>query len=356
MKSSDRTPPWRPDQFARRAPYLRARTAILVALRSWFARHDFVEVDTPALQVSPGLEPHLRAFATTLEEPFDQGVRPMFLHTSPEYAMKKLLVAGVPRLFQIAHVWRNEARSSIHHPEFTMIEWYAAGQGQEALAAQCEALVRAALAAVPSRLSTGRFRFGGKVADPAGAFEQLTVAQAFERYADVDILGTLDARGEPDAAALRAQCVATGIAVEETDTWEDMFFRVFVNRVEENLGVGRPTLLIEWPAPLAALARIDPTEPRIAQRVELYVAGLELGNGFVELTDAVEQRRRFEADLAIKRSTGAPTYPVDEDFLAALAHGLPPSAGMAMGFDRLVMAATGAAAIEDVLWLPVAQP
>lgn len=279
----------------------------------------------------------------------------MFLHTSPEYAMKKLLAAGVPRLFQVAHVWRNEARSSIHHPEFTMIEWYATDQGQDALTAQCEALVRAALAVVPPTLSLERLRFAGKSADPAGAFERLTVAQAFERDAGIDILATLEAGGAADRDALRTQCLATGIAVEEADTWEDMFFRVFVNRVEENLGVGRPTLLVEWPAPLAALARIDPIDPRIAQRIELYVAGLELGNGFVELTDPVEQRRRFDADLATKRRAGAPVYPIDEDFLAALDHGLPASAGMAMGFDRLVMAATGAATIEDVLWLPVTE-
>jgi len=355
VKSNGIAPPWRPDQFARRAPFLQARVAILGALRAWFGRNDFVEVDTPGLQVSPGLEPHLRAFATTLVEPFDLGARKMFLHTSPEYAMKKLLVAGVPRLFQIAHAWRNEARSPIHHPEFTMIEWYAADQDQDALAEQCMALVREALGAVSPALSDGRLRFEGQSADPISAFEKLTVAQAFDRFAGIDVLATLDANGASDRDALHAMCTAAGVTVAETDTWEDMFFRVFVDRIEANLGVGRPTLLLDWPAPLAALAQIAPDDLRIAQRLELYVAGLELGNGFVELTDPAEQRRRFETDLATKEQTGAPAYPVDEDLLEALAHGLPQSVGMAIGFDRLVMVATGAPTIEDVLWLPVAR-
>ena len=332
-----------------------ARSAILTALRTWFGQNGFVEVDTPALQVSPGVEAHLRAFSTTLEEPFGLGARPMFLHTSPEYAMKKLLAAGVPRLFQIGHVWRNEARSPIHHPEFTMIEWYAANEDQDALMAQCADLVRTALAAVPNDLSRGCLTFGAQSADPAGPFERVTMAEAYLRYTGIDLLATLRADGSPDHGALRAACRANGIAAADGDTWEDMFFRIFVDRIEMNLGIGRPTLLIDWPAPLAALARIDPEDQRIAQRCELYVAGLELGNGFVELTDAAEQRHRFETELVTKEALGAPGYPMDDDLLAAMAHGLPASVGMAVGFDRLVMLATGAETIEDVLWLPVAE-
>lgn len=332
-----------------------ARSAILTALRTWFGQNGFVEVDTPALQVSPGVEAHLRAFATTLEEPFGLGARPMFLHTSPEYAMKKLLAAGVPRLFQIGHVWRNEARSPIHHPEFTMIEWYAADEDQDALLAQCADLVRAALAAVPNDLSRGCLTFGAQSADPAGPFERVTMAEAYLRYAGIDLLATLRVDGSPDHGALRAACRTKGITAADGDTWEDMFFRIFVDRIEMHLGIGRPTLLVDWPAPLAALARLDPEDPRIAQRCELYVAGLELGNGFVELTDAAEQRRRFETDLATKEALGVPGYPIDDDLLAAMEHGLPASVGMAVGFDRLVMLATGAETIEDVLWLPVAE-
>lgn len=327
---------------------------MLGALRAWFGRHGFVEVDTPALQVSPGLEPHLRAFETDLDEPFGMGRRRLYLHTSPEFAMKKLLAAGVPRLFQIGHVWRNEARSAIHHPEFTMIEWYAADADWNDLAAQCEGLVRSGFDAVAPALSRGQLRWDGKTADPTPPFERLPVAEAFDRYAGIDLMATLDDKGAPNVGALAAACRGASIRCEENDTWEDMFFRVFVDRVEPNLGIGRPTLLEAWPAPLAALAQLDPRDARIAQRVELYVAGLELGNGFGELTDPVEQRQRFDAERETKAVLGAPTYPIDEDFLAALDHGLPSSAGMAIGFDRLVMVATGAEKIDDVLWLPVA--
>lgn len=354
VESNSTAPPWRPDRFARRRPHLEARAAILSAVRGWFADQGFIEVDTPALQVSPGLEPHLRAFATELAEPFDEATRRLFLHTSPEYAMKKLLAAGVPRLFQIAHVWRNEARSPIHHPEFTMLEWYAADALWTDLIDRTEALVRVALDAVPSDLSHGLMRWGDGRADVAGSFERLTVAEAFTRYAGVDVLATIADDGTVDDLALAAAARAAGIPGRDDDTWEDTFFRIFVDRVEPQLGFGRPTFLEAWPAPLAALAQLDPASPRIAQRVELYVAGLELANGFGELTDAAIQRRRFEADVAAKARLGAPAYPIDEDLLAALDHGIPPTAGMALGFDRLVMLATGASAIDDVLWLPVA--
>ena len=354
VESNSTAPPWRPDRFARRRPYLEARAAILTAVRGWFADQGFIEVDTPALQVSPGLEPHLRAFATELAEPFDEATRRLFLHTSPEYAMKKLLAAGVPRLFQIAHVWRNEARSPIHHPEFTMLEWYAADAPWTDLIDRTEALVRVALDAVPSDLSHGLMRWGDGRADVAGSFERLTVAEAFTRYAGVDVLATIADDGAVDDLALAAAARAASIPGHGDDTWEDTFFRIFVDRVEPRLGFGRPTFLEAWPAPLAALAQLDPSSPRIAQRVELYVAGLELANGFGELTDAAIQRRRFEADVAAKARLGAPAYPIDEDLLAALDHGIPPTAGMALGFDRLVMLATGASAIDDVLWLPVA--
>ncbi len=353
MTQKTTVPSWRPDVFARRRAFLDARAAILKAVRGWFDANGFVEVDTPALQLSPGLEPHLRAFATELVEPFEGKARRLYLHTSPEYAMKKLLAAGVPRLFQIAHAWRNEARSRVHHPEFTMIEWYAVDSHLDDLVAQCAHVVRAALAAVPLSLSDGALRWDGRRAKPADGFERLSVADAFMRYAQVDVMATLNDDGTGNAGKLAAVARAAGIPADDADPWDDSFFRIFVDRVESNLGMERPTFLERWPAPLAALARLDPADPHIAERVELYATGLELANGFVELTDAAEQRRRFADDVAAKARLGAPAYPVDEDFLAALEHGLPPAAGMAMGFDRLVMAATGATTIDDVLWLPV---
>ena len=325
---SDPRPFWHPERFAARRGFLEARARIATALRAHFAREGFVEVETPALQVSPGLEPHLFAFETRLRAPDQAGERLRYLHTSPEFAMKKLLVAGLPRIFQLSHAFRNAERSSTHHPEFTMLEWYRAGCDYEALMDDCEALLRAALdAAGGARLS-----FRGLDCDPRLPAERLSVAEAFSRSAGLDVFALAPGPG---------------------DTYEDQFFRVLLNQIEPKLGVGRPTLLYDWPIALGALARAKPGDARVAERVELYVAGLELANGFSELTDAAEQRLRFERDLAEKARLYGARYPIDDDFLAALEHGLPASAGMALGFDRLVMCATGAERIEDVLWAPV---
>lgn len=350
MTEPSTVPWWRPDRYARRRPYLEARQAIAKAVRAYFAAEGFAEVETPALQVSPGLEVHLRAFATTIEDPAD-GARPLFLHTSPEFAMKKLLAAGEPRLFQLARVFRNGERSATHHPEFTMLEWYRAGEGIEALWRDCEALLRAALRAVAARPA---LIFEGREADPARPFERLSVAEAFERYAGIDLLASAPDPLAPDAAQLAREAMRLGIACQPNDSWEDVFFRIFLSRVEPKLGQGVPTILYDYPANMAALARLKPGEPRLAERFELYVAGLELANGFAELTDAAEQRRRFERDMARKEALYGVRYPIDEDFLAALAHGMPEASGIALGFDRLVMLATGAPTIDDVLWAPVA--
>jgi lysyl-tRNA synthetase class 2 len=343
-------PWWRPDRFARRRPNLALRQAVTRAVRAWFEAAGFAEVETPALQVSPGLEVHLKAFETTLEAP-DGRARRLFLHTSPEFAMKKLLAAGEPRLFQLARVYRNGERSATHHPEFTMLEWYRAGAGVEALWLDCGGLLAAACAA-----SGGApLRFGGHEAAAAAPFERLTVAEAFARHAGIDLLATMPDPARPDAAALAAAARAAGITARPADGWEDVFFRIFLARIEPRLGLGAPTILYDYPASMAALARLKPGDPRFAERFELYVCGLELANGFGELTDAAEQRRRFEADLARKEALYGIRYPIDEDFLAALAHGLPQSSGIALGFDRLVMLCCGAERIEEVLWAPVAE-
>jgi lysyl-tRNA synthetase class 2 len=330
---------WAPDSFNRRRSYLEARSQVRHAVRSVFAARGFVEVETPALQKSPGLEPHLKAFATALETPGDAPA-PMFLHTSPEYAMKKLLVAGMPKIFQLAHCFRNGERGATHHPEFTMLEWYRAGASYLDLIDDCEALLRAAGAAL--------FSWQGRVCDPHAAWERLTVAEAFARHCGIDILATVENR---DALAAAAQPL--GIAPHDGDSWEDLFFRIFLAAIEPKLGIGAPTVLYEYPLSMAALARAKPGDPRLCERFELYACGLELANAFGELTDAAEQRRRFTADQAKKRALYGAAYPVDEDFLAALEFGLPESAGIALGFDRLVMLAAGAPHIEDVLWAPV---
>jgi lysyl-tRNA synthetase class 2 len=317
-------------------------------IRGFFGTRDFVEVDTPALQVSPGLEPHLMAFTTELDEP-GSGSRPRYLHTSPEFAMKKLLVAGVPRLFQLTHCFRNGERSATHHPEFTMLEWYRAGAGYRDLMADCEALLRTCLDAA----GAPHFTWQGKTAIPAAPWEYLSVADAFARHAHIDLLATAPDPAQPSLDLLAAAARPLGIAPHAGDSWEDLFFRVFLDRIEPKLGVGAPSILYDYPISMAALARPKPEDPRLAERFELYVASLELANAFGELTDAATQRARFLADLQKKRARYGITYPIDEDFLAALAHGMPQSAGIALGVDRLVMLATGATHIEDVLWAPV---
>jgi elongation factor P--(R)-beta-lysine ligase len=325
---------WRPDRFAARAPNLAARARILAAIRAFFAARDFVEVDTPSLQASPGIEPHLRAFATRLDPPEP---RTLYLHTSPEFAMKKLLAAGMERIFQLAHVFRTGDRGSLHHPEFTMLEWYRAHATYREPMADCEALLRA----VAGRAA---LRWRGIECDPASPWQYLSVAEAFARHTGIDLMVTCP----ENLAALADAARRIGVAPHDGDTWEDLFFRIFLDRIEPKLGIGAPTILYDYPLSMAALARQKPEDPRVAERFELYVCGLELANAFGELTDAAEQRRRFEAAQARQSEP----YPIDEDFLAAVAQ-MPPAAGIALGVDRLVMLVTGAERIEDVLWLPV---
>ncbi len=327
---------WRPDRLSRRLPHLQARARLQAALRLWFAREGFVEVETPILQAAPGAEVHLTGFATDWELP-DGEERERWLHSSPEFAMKKLLAGGISRLFQFARVFRNAEGSALHHPEFTMLEWYRAGAGYETIMEDCAALL--ALTGVEE------LRWEDRVCDPRAAPERLTVAEAFERHAGVDLFAT-----SGNAEQLSR---ASGVALHAGDSWDDMFFRIMFDRIEHRLGIGRPTILCEYPIGMAALARAKPGDPRVAERFELYVCGVELANAFGELTDPAIQRARLKADMDEKERLYGVRWPVDADFLAALDHGLPDCAGIALGFDRLVMLATGARHIEDVLWLPV---
>lgn len=345
--TAGQSPWWKPHIHADRRPFLAARGRILVALRRLFAAWDFTEVETALLQTSPGNEAHLHAFTTDLISPAGAAKR-MYLHTSPEFACKKLLAAGEKRIMCFAKVFRNRERGALHHPEFTMLEWYRAHEGYGALKRDCaNVLAEAAEAA-----GTKAFSFRGRSVDPFAEPARLTVAEAFARYAGIDLLATL-ALGEADLAHLRAQASAQGIRTAADDTWSDIFSRVLVERVEPHLGDGRATILDEYPACEAALARPAPHDPRLAERFELYACGVELANGFGELTDAAEQRRRFEAEMTEKERLYGERYPIDEDFLTALAV-MPPASGIALGFDRLVMLAAGASRIEQVLWEPVA--
>ena len=339
---------WRPDRFARKRKFLAARGRILTALRQFFAERDFTEVETPSLQISPGIEPHLMAFATELDEP-GEAKQQRYLHTSPEFAMKKLLVAGERRIFQFARVFRNAERSATHHPEFTMLEWYRTNATYRDVMADCEALLRVAATAA----GASEFRWRGRTADASLPCQRLTVQEAFERYCTIDLLATAPDPAQPSLDLLAEAAAPLGIVPHQGDEWEDLFFRIFLEKIEPELGVGAPTILYDYPISMAALARPKPDDARLAERFELYICGLELANAFGELTDATLQRARFEGDQAKKLARYGFTYPIDEDFLVALEHGLPECAGIALGFDRLVLLAAGAESIDDVLWAPV---
>ncbi len=342
--SKSSSPPWSPHIHADRRPFLLVRNRIAAAIRGWFAARDFVEVETAALQVSPGNETHLHAFATELIAP--GGDRsPLYLRTSPEFACKKLLAAGEQRIFDFARVFRNRERTALHHPEFTMLEWYRVNENYAVLMDDCAAL----LAEAATAAGATAFVFRDRTMDPFAAPERLTVADAFTRYAGIDILASADR----DSFAAAAH--ATNVAVSPGDDWGDIFSRVMAERIEPQLGNTRATILYEYPIGQAALARAKPGDTRVAERFELYACGVELGNAFGELTDAAEQRRRFAAVMDEKQRIHGERYPVDEDFLAALG-AMPPASGIALGFDRLVMLATGAQRIEQVLWSGVAEP
>jgi lysyl-tRNA synthetase class 2 len=326
-----------------------ARGRIKAAIRRHFAADGFTEIEAGILQVSPGNEAHLHGFATEIITPAAERAR-LYLHTSPEFAAKKLLAAGERRIFDFARVFRNRERGALHHPEFTLLEWYRAEEPYEAVMRDCVDLLR--LAAETQGAS--RLTYRDRAADPFAEPERLSVAEAFARHANIDLLATVSAQGG-DRDGLAAQARAAGIAYAADDSWSDIFSRVLVARVEPKLGLGHPTILDQYPVIEAALARPTPGDPRVAERFEIYACGVELANGFGELTDPTEQRRRFALEMADKERIYGECYPIDEDFLAALAV-MPPASGCALGFDRLVMLAAGATRIEQVLWAPVIDP
>ncbi|MFN7224607.1 MAG: EF-P lysine aminoacylase EpmA [Paracoccaceae bacterium] len=348
MAETTLSPWWSTARHSDRRPLLVARGGIQTAIRAYLTADGFTEVDPACLQTSPGNEAHLHAFATQAIGNDGQS-HTMYLHTSPEFAMKKLLAAGETRIHAFAHVWRNRERGALHSPEFTMLEWYRVGQDYSHLMHDCMAFLRAAATAAGS----SHLRFRGVTCDPFIEPERISVAQAMLRHAGVDLLSTLSPKADADRDALARQATAEGVRVAPDDTWSDIFSRVLADRVEPHLGHGRPTLLDRYPVVEAALARPCADDPREAERFELYACGVELANGFGELTDPAEQRRRFGAEMDEKARVYGERYPLDEDFLAALAQ-MPDASGCAMGFDRLVMLASGAPRIDDVLWTPVA--
>jgi lysyl-tRNA synthetase class 2 len=309
---------------------LHARAHALAAVRRFFAGRNFLEVETPLLVRSPGLELHLDAI------PAGDG----WLITSPEYQMKRLLAAGLDRTYQVCRCFRANEDGAQHAQEFTMVEWYRSWAGLDAIATDTEQMVAAVAEAVRGKpLVT----IQGRDIEVAPPWPRITVADAMARWARVVV------DGDEPVEILAERVRAAGIDLGTATAWDDVFFSAFLARVEPGLAaMNRPVLLVDWPAPLAALARSKPSNPRVVERFEAYIGGIELANAFGELTDPVEQQTRFEHDLARRRALGRPEYPIDTKLIAALAEGLPPCAGIALGFDRLVMAIVGADHIRDV--------
>ncbi|MGB8398101.1 EF-P lysine aminoacylase EpmA [Bradyrhizobium sp.] len=345
MAESDPILPWwMPARHADRKPFLMARAAITRAVRAWFDEQGFAEVETGILQVSPGNETHLHAPRTELTGADGTRVT-RYLRTSPEFAAKKLLAAGEAKIFEFARVFRDRERGDLHLPEFTLLEWYRANASYDAVMADSVVVIAHAAQAT----GIGRFCFRGRNADPFAEPELLTVAAAFERFSGIDLLATI-ADGKGDRAALAA-AARDRIRVADDDTWSDIFSKLLAGHVEPNLGQGRLTVLFEYPVLEAALARAKLSDPRVAERFEVYACGVELANGFGELTDAAEQRHRFAEAMNEKQRRYGERYPLDEEFLAAMAK-MPDASGVALGFDRLVMLASGASRIDQVVWTP----
>ncbi len=332
---------WHPHEFEQQKPHLESRMRLIKAVRSFFDGQDFWETETPILQVCPVMDTHIHAFKTDILGLDLQKERELYLHTSPEFAMKKLMVAGVSNIYQICHVFRNGEGSRLHSPEFTMIEWYRADAGYEDIMDDCEALLRHCAKV----LDIKAYQFDGHSADPFTKWQRISVCEAFQDYTGIELEQHLE-----DTQSFAKATEGQGIRVTESDSWDDIFHAVMAEKIEPHLGMGAPTILYDYPVSMASLSRKKQDDLRFAERFELYVCGVELANAFGELTDAKEQRARFIEEMALKNKRYGETYPIDEEFLEALEHGLPESGGIALGIDRLAMLVTGAERIEQVLW------
>jgi elongation factor P--(R)-beta-lysine ligase len=339
-------PWWEPHRHADRRPLLALRGRIKAEIQAFFVAQGFTEVECGALAVSPGNEAHLHAFRTEAILP-DASRQALYLHTSPEFAAKKLLAAGEEKIFEFARVFRNRERGRLHAPEFTMLEWYRVRADYRVVIEDALALLRLA-AQKAQRVLT----YMDRSCDALAEAQWLTVGDAFRIHAGVELLDTLspDGVGNRDMLATRAK--RAGLQVADHDGWSDIFSKILAARVEPKLGLGQPTILYEYPRAEAALARPKPGDARIAERFEIYACGVELANGFGELTEPKEQRARFMAEMDEKDRVYGERYPLDEALLAALAI-MPPASGVALGFDRLVMLAAGAPNIDSVLWTPL---
>jgi elongation factor P--(R)-beta-lysine ligase len=348
-KLVENAPWWHPEHHAVRRKRLVSRGRIKAAVRSLMENLEFTEVEAAQLQVSPGNETHLHGFATTLRSTEGKTAE-FYLHTSPEFACKKLLAAGETQIFDFARVFRNGERGALHSPEFTMLEWYRVGKTYETLMDDCAVIMQCASACTSKTV----WSFRNRSIDPMREPERITVADAFMRFANIDLLASVEG-ADTDRDHLAAEARRSNIRIAEDDTWSDIFSRILIEKIEPLIGNGCATILMEYPIPEAALARRKPGSTKVAERFELYACGVELANAFGELIDPVEQRQRFQADMDLKQAIYGERYPIDEDLLAALAL-MPAASGAALGFDRLVMLATGASHIDEVIWTPVVDP
>lgn len=346
IMGEDSAPWWDSGRHRDRRPFLQARSTITRAVRDWFEERGYTEVETGILQPSPGNETHLHAPSVMMIGSTGDTSR-HYLRTSPEFACKKLLAAGESKIFEFARVFRDRERGPLHLPEFTMLEWYCADVPYSTLMMDAASMI--AHAAHASGI--GGFTFRGKFANPDAEPQRLTLADAFQHYAGIDLLKTVE-NGEGNRHAL-AEAARKSVRITDDDTWSDIFSKVLVEHIEPNLGQGRLTILHEYPVPEAALARVSQRDPRVAERFEIYACGVELANGFGELTDADEQRRRFVSAMDEKERRYGERYPIDDDFLAAVER-MPAASGVALGFDRLVMLASGATRVDQVVWTPPA--
>jgi elongation factor P--(R)-beta-lysine ligase len=343
-------PFWSEAKYAERRDWLLTRARILTSVRRWFCARRFIEVQPAALQASPGNETHLHGFKTALVLP-DGSPHDAYLHTSPEFAMKKLLTAGERQIFSLTGVFRNREQTALHTPEFAMLEWYRVDASLERVMEDCAAVIALAAHIAGAKV----FAYRGREASPFAPPERITVRDAFRRYAGIDLYDSLSTSGHADTEAFGKHAADRGIRVAPDDDWSDIFSRVLIERVEPNLGVGRPTVLYGYPVDEAALAQISANDRRVAERFEFYCCGVELANAFHELRDPIEQRQRFTSSMDKQQRIFGASNPIDEDLLAALAE-MPDASGAALGFDRLIMLATGAKRIESVQWTPVFDP
>ncbi len=328
----------------KRRQNLRRRWQIIQGIREYFAGEEFVEIETPMLVSSPGMEPHLSALELECTLP-DGSRRKKYLHTSPEYAMKKLLGDGWEKIFQVCRVFRDGELGPTHQLEFTMLEWYRTQADYRKIMEDCEGLIQFLAEKV---LQKQELSYQGKRIYLQAPFERLRVAEAMRLYGGCDIIRNRD--GETLLAEARSR--GYRFAPDAGYSFDDVFFKIFLESVEPRLGVGQPTILYDYPAGMAALARLKSDNPLWAERFELYIAGLELANAFSELNDPAEQRRRFEEEQKLRAELDKPVYPIDEDLLDALSR-MPPSAGIALGVDRLTMLFCDTPTIEEVLAFPL---